>query len=280
MLTRVSSKSASVHAHSSPKSARVYAHSSPKSPAASALKLESKSLSELQRSKPSRCDMSEVRRLQKRHLYIGRGASRLGCARLFWATPFQVKRYGLMGTISKLEALFNSSPAMQRQLEQLSDKVFLCHCPLTCADSCLGEEVPERRATRVGRRSSSGRRALQSSRTETASGRTRLPIRRRTRSGTKRSRLERCGETFVCGSRSTRTRVARRCWSLLSRKRVHREKGTATDLRASRFQDTAEEFRNEAVENRSLCKACLRESRQLSFRSSGGRAMRSSVRSV
>ena len=102
----------------------------------SAPQLGGKSLSELQRSKPTRCQVSEVKRFQKRHLYIGRGASHLGCARSFWANPFQVKRYGLQGALSKFEALLQSSTAMQSQPEQLSDKVLLCHCSPT--EPCHG----------------------------------------------------------------------------------------------------------------------------------------------
>ena len=97
----------------------------------SALQLRHKSWSELQRSKPTRGNISEVKRLQKRHLYIGRGASHLGCGRSFWANPFQVKRYGLQGAISKFETLLHSSPSMQSQLVQLTDKVLLCHCSPT-----------------------------------------------------------------------------------------------------------------------------------------------------
>ena len=57
----------------------------------------------------------------------------------------------------------------------------------------------------------------------------------------------------MCGS--VRKRVARRCWAVLSREMAHREKGTATDTRASKLQDSAK--------NRSLCKACSRAGRQL-----------------
>ena len=102
----------------------------------SALQPSIKSWSELQRSKPSRCNISEVKRLQDRHLYIGRGATHLGCKRSFWANPFQVKRYGRSGAISKFEALFNSSPAMQRRLGQLTGTVLLCHC--SQSESCHG----------------------------------------------------------------------------------------------------------------------------------------------
>ena len=103
----------------------------------SALQPSIKSWSELQRSKPTRCNVSEVKRLQKRHLYIGRSASHLGCKRSFWANPFQVKRYGQSGGISKFEAFFNSSPARQRRLGQLTDKVLLCHC--SQSESCHGD---------------------------------------------------------------------------------------------------------------------------------------------
>ena len=124
--TRVSQKSARVHAHSSPSELRAHqmAH-------AGWLRTPPriKSWSELKRSKPTRCNISEVTRLQKRHLYIGRGASHLGCRRSFWANPFQVKRYGLLG-----EALLNSSPTMQ---SRLNDKVLLCHCSLS--ESCHGD---------------------------------------------------------------------------------------------------------------------------------------------
>ena len=138
--------------------------------------------SELQRSKPTRRNISEVERLQKRHLYIGRGASHLGCKRSFWANPFEVKRFGRLGAISKFEALFNSSPVMQSRLGQLTDKVLLCHCfqSESChgarPDTRLGRQVSEQRGARRRRRSSTGRRALQSSRTETPIRRTRITI--------------------------------------------------------------------------------------------------------
>ena len=48
-----------------------------------------------------------------------------------------MKRYGRSGAISKFEALFNSSPAMQRRLGQLTDKVLLCHC--SQSESCHGD---------------------------------------------------------------------------------------------------------------------------------------------
>ena len=103
----------------------------------SALQLGHKSWSELQRSKPTRGNIKEVKRLQKRHLYIGRGASHLGCGRSFWANPFPVKQYGLQGAISKFETLLQSSPSMQSQLVQLTDKVLLCHCSPT--EPCHGD---------------------------------------------------------------------------------------------------------------------------------------------
>ena len=103
----------------------------------SALQLRCKSWSERQRSKPTRGNISEVRSLQKRHLYIGRSASHLGCARSFWANPFPVKRYGLQGAISSFETLLHSSQSMQRQLVQLTDRVLLCHCSLT--ERCHGD---------------------------------------------------------------------------------------------------------------------------------------------
>ena len=277
MPTRVTPKSARAHTPSSPKIARVHVHSSPKKcGSASALQLESKNLSELQRSKPSRCNISGVKRLQKRHLYSGRGVSHLGCARSFWANPFQVKRYGLTGAISKLEALFNSSPAMQRQLEQLSDRVLLCHCPL--AAPCHGDVLIrawEKRFQQLRPNSSSEQQNRDSKRKNRSPNHTTNQV---------RNQEEQAGEVWgnLCVWVEVRTKES--CTtvlvSLLSREMAHREKGTATDARASKLQDTAEEFRNEAAENRSLCKVCLREGRQLPFRSSGGRATRASVRSV
>ena len=102
-----------------------------------ALQLGHKSWSELQRSKPTRGNIKDVKRLQKRHLYIGRGASHLGCGRSFWANPFPVKQYGLQGAINKFETLLQSSPSMQSRLVQLTNKVLLCHCSPT--EPCHGD---------------------------------------------------------------------------------------------------------------------------------------------
>ena len=93
--------------------------------------------SELLRSQPSRACVREVKKLQYRHLYIGRGASHLGCGKSLWSNPFRVKRFGLEGAISKYEAMLRSTPNLLRQLNQLSDKVLLCHCETS--EPCHGD---------------------------------------------------------------------------------------------------------------------------------------------
>ena len=230
---------------------------------ASALQLGNKSLSELQRSKPSRYHMSEVKRLQNRHLYIGRRASHLRCAMSFWATPFQVKRYGLMGAISKFEAPFNSSPAVQRELEQLSDKLLLCHCSLSAL--CHGDVLIlawEKRFLNVERQE------LDEEATQFRAAELRQQVEEPESQSD--DEPERRGETFVCGSRSTRKGSTRRRRSLLTRQMVHREKGTFTDTRASKLPRAAEELRDEATKTDVFCKAGLREGHKLPFRSSCG----------
>ena len=87
-----------------------------------------RSFSERLRARPTRACIKDVKRLPHRHQYIGRGASHLGCGRSLWANPFQVKRFGRVGAISKYEAMLKSTPSLERQLGQLNDKVLLCHC--------------------------------------------------------------------------------------------------------------------------------------------------------
>ena len=92
---------------------------------------------ELLGSQPSRVCVREVKKLQYQHLYIGRGASHLGCGKSPWANPFQVKRFGLDGAIRKYEAMLRSTPTLLGQLDQLSDKVLLCHCETS--EPCHGD---------------------------------------------------------------------------------------------------------------------------------------------
>ena len=81
---------------------------------------------ELSRSKRTCSQIGDVKKLQYRHLYIGRGASHLGCPGSIWANPFQVKEYGREGAIQRFEDHLNSSPGLQQKLHQLINKVLLC----------------------------------------------------------------------------------------------------------------------------------------------------------
>ena len=92
---------------------------------------------ELLRSKPTRGQIGTVKRLQHRHLYIGRGAPHLGCLRSLWANPFKVKEFGREAAIQKFETMLKSSTDLQQKLHQLSDKVLLCHCDPS--EACHGD---------------------------------------------------------------------------------------------------------------------------------------------
>ena len=70
-------------------------------------------------------------------MYKGRGASHLGCTKSLWADPFQVKRFGLAGAISKYEATLKNTPSLLSRLDQLGDKVLLCNCETS--DPCHGD---------------------------------------------------------------------------------------------------------------------------------------------
>ena len=78
-----------------------------------------------------------MKRLQHRHLYIGRGAPHLGCLRSIWANPFKVKEFGREAAIQKFETMLKSSTDLQQKLHQLSDKVLLCHCDPS--EACHGD---------------------------------------------------------------------------------------------------------------------------------------------
>ena len=95
------------------------------------------SRAELLRSKPTRGCISEVKRLQRLHLYIGRGASHLKCARSLWANPFTVKTHGREGAIRRFRSMLQDSQNLQQQLHQLTGKVLLCHCSLS--EPCHGD---------------------------------------------------------------------------------------------------------------------------------------------
>ena len=76
------------------------------------------SWSERARSKPTRECVSQVKQLQQRHLYVGRGASHLGCRRSCWANPFTVKQHRLQGAIEKFEEMLNNTPSLLQKLGQ------------------------------------------------------------------------------------------------------------------------------------------------------------------
>ena len=55
------------------------------------------------RAKPVRECVRDAKKLQRRLLYIGRGASHTGCARSMWANPFQTKRFRLEGALARFD---------------------------------------------------------------------------------------------------------------------------------------------------------------------------------
>ena len=85
------------------------------------------SWSERTRSKPTRESVSQVKQLQQRHLYTGRGASHLGCQRFCWANPFTVKQHGLHRAIEKFEEMLNNTPTLLQKLGQLTNRVLLSY---------------------------------------------------------------------------------------------------------------------------------------------------------
>ena len=81
----------------------------------------------------------DVKKLQRRHVYIGRGASHFGYARSMWANPFQTKRFGLEGALARFDKMLHDSPNLLSKLDQLHDKVLLCHCANN--EPCHGDNL-------------------------------------------------------------------------------------------------------------------------------------------
>ena len=133
------------------------------------------SWSERARSKPTRESGSQVKRLQQRHLYAGRGASHLGCPRSCWANPFTVKQHGFHRANDKFEEMLNNTPSLLQKLGQLTNRVLLCHCEkeASCHSDVLirawEKTVPERSRPRNTTRK---RRKQKSCSKQQSSGRT------------------------------------------------------------------------------------------------------------
>ena len=80
------------------------------------------------RMRPTRESLHQVYRLQKRHLYMGRGASHQGLSRSIWCNPFSVRRFGLDEALSRFERFVRHRPALMDRVSELEDRILLCHC--------------------------------------------------------------------------------------------------------------------------------------------------------
>ena len=85
-------------------------------------------LARWRRIRPTRGCVEEVRRLQNRHLYIGRGKPGTGRDRSVWANPFKVWKEGRAKALEKYEEYVRAVPSLMSQIPQLEDKILLCHC--------------------------------------------------------------------------------------------------------------------------------------------------------